>query len=109
MSLSLRSSKNFSKPRGQGRLPMELGVRISGGNDQPGTEHTFTENVSAGGARVVTSRPWKLNDRLNFATLTGSFSAAARVAYCHAVPAKGFAIGLEFLGAPQGQWVVSPA
>jgi len=88
---------------------MEVGVRISGQGNQSGTEHTFTENVSAGGARVTSSRPWKLNDRLTFATLGGSFKAAARVAYCKAVPAKGFVIGLEFMGPPTGQWVIAGA
>jgi hypothetical protein len=43
---------------------------------------------------------------LTIATLTGSFRAMARVAYCQLVPKAGFAVGLEFLE-PSGQWVVA--
>lgn len=111
MKTETRPSKGFSKPRGQTRAqtraPIELGVRISGHAGQPGIENTFTENVSAGGARVMSSRPWRLNERLIFATATGSFSAAARVVYCRPLTDEGFAVGLEFVGTPRGRWVFS--
>jgi len=85
---------------------MEVGVQISGHVQLPGTEATFTENVSPRGARVLTTRPWKINDRLMLATLTGSFRALARVTYCQLVPKGTFAVGLEFLE-PNGRWVVA--
>jgi hypothetical protein len=85
---------------------MELGVQISGHVVLPGRETTFTQNVSSRGARVLSTRPWKINDRLMIATLTGSFSALARVAYCQSVPRGAFAIGVEFLE-PNGSWVLS--
>jgi len=69
-------------------------------------ETTFTENVSPRGARVLSVRRWKQNDRLTIATLTGSFRAIARVAYCQLVPEEGFAVGLEFIE-PSGKWVVA--
>lgn len=85
---------------------MEIGVHISGHVALPGTETTFTENVSVRGVRVLSTRRWKTNDRLTIATPAGSFSAIARVAYCQAVAEAGFAIGLELLE-PNGIWVVS--
>jgi len=91
--------------RRETRVPMEVGVRISGHLSTPGTETTFTENVSSRGARIISTRRWKTNDHLTIATLTGSFQALARVAYCQATPETGFAVGVEFLR-PQGEWVV---
>jgi hypothetical protein len=85
---------------------MEVGVQISGHPALPGTESTFTENVSARGARVLSTRRWKTGDRLTIATLTGSFRAMARVAYCQLVPESGFAVGVEFVE-PTGQWVIA--
>jgi hypothetical protein len=84
---------------------MEVGVRISGHVDLPGIETTFTENVSSKGARVVTSRRWRPNDRLIVATMTGSFHSVARVAYCESIQSAGYAVGIEFLE-PDGRWVV---
>jgi hypothetical protein len=96
-------SKN---PRRETRVPMEVGVHISGNPMLPGTETTFTENVSSKGARVRSMRRWKTGDRLTIATMTGSFRSIARVAYCQASATAGFVIGLEFLE-PAGQWVVA--
>jgi hypothetical protein len=85
---------------------MEVGVHISGHIGMPGTETTFTENVSFRGARVLSVRRWYTNDRLMITTLTGSFRSVARVAYCHLVRESGFAVGLEFLE-PSGKWVIT--
>jgi hypothetical protein len=93
-------------PRRETRVPMEVGVQISGHHLLPGTETTFTENVSSRGARVLSSRRWKTNERLTIATLTGTFRSVARVAYCQPVPESGFAVGLEFLDS-SGNWVLS--
>lgn len=95
-------------PRREARIPMEVGVRIAGHPAIPGTETTFTENVSLCGARILSARRWKPEDRLTLATLTGSFSCVARVAYCESSRHAGFAVGVEFID-PQGSWVVTPA
>lgn len=87
---------------------MEVGVQITGNTALPGTEATFTSNVSSSGARVLSTRRWKINDRLTIATLTGSFRSVARVAYCQPEMHSGFVVGLEFLD-PAGNWVVTPA
>jgi PilZ domain len=106
MRLGMKALKSISNVRRETRVPMEVGVRISGHRLLPGAETTFTENVSPRGARVFTNRHWKTNERLTIATLTGSFRALARVAYCHTVPDNGFAVGLEFLD-PVGNWVMN--
>ncbi|MGH9713692.1 MAG: hypothetical protein ACRD5M_10395 [Candidatus Acidiferrales bacterium] len=93
-------------PRREPRIPMEVGVHITGHPAIPGTETTFTENVSPRGARVLSVRRWKTDDRLTITTLTGSFRSIARVAYCQFIRDSGFAVGLEFIE-PNGNWVVA--
>ncbi len=105
MPLGIGGPKSYSAVRSETRIPMEVGVHITGHGAQPGTETTFTENVSSRGARVLTIRRWKINDRIEVTTLAGSFRTVARVAYCHTVPSAGYAVGLEFVEPPQG-WVV---
>jgi hypothetical protein len=87
------------------RIPMEIPVLLDGHRRMPGTESTFTENVSARGARVVSTRRWEHGERLTFVSRTGEFRSSARVAYCEPLQGDGFAIGVEFLE-PKGRWVV---
>src|SRR5271155_442986 len=88
----------FAFHRVERRIPMEIPVLLDGHRRMPGTESTFTENVSARGARVVsTPRRWELGERLTFASRTGEFRSSARVTYCEPLHSDGFAIGVEFL------------
>lgn len=105
MPLGIGGPKTFAAVRCETRVPMEVGVNISGHGALPGTESTFTENVSSRGARVLTNRRWKINDRIELTTLAGSFRSVARVAYCHKIPQAGFAVGLEFIE-HKGSWVI---
>jgi PilZ domain-containing protein len=91
--------------RAEKRIPMEIPVLIDGHRQTPGSESTFTENVSARGARVVSVRRWGQDERLTFVSRTGEFRSSARVAYCQSLQGEGFAIGVEFLE-PKGRWVV---
>jgi hypothetical protein len=101
-----KSHKNtFAFRRIERRIPMEIPVILDGHRQMPGTESTFTENVSARGARVVSSRRWEQGEPLTFVSRTGEFRSSARVAYCQPLQGDGFAIGVEFLE-PQGRWVV---
>ena len=84
---------------------MEIPVLIDGHRQAPGSESTFTENVSARGARVVSSRRWEKGEPLTFVLRTGEFRSLARVAYCQPLHGEGYAVGVEFLD-PAGRWVV---
>ena len=95
----------FTFHRAEKRIPMEIPVFIDGHRLTPGSESTFTENVSARGARVVSTRRWEQHEKLIFGSCTGDFRSSARVAYCQPLQGEGFAIGVEFLQ-PQGRWVV---
>jgi PilZ domain len=96
---------DFSFHRADARIPMEIPVVLDGHRRVPGTESTFTENVSARGARVISVRRWEPDEQLTFLSRTGEFRSSARVAYCQPVQGDGFAIGLEFIE-PKGRWVV---
>jgi hypothetical protein len=101
-------SRVFPFNRTEHRIPMEIGVYLEGNQQAPGAESTFTENVSARGARVVSMRRWELNDKLTFASRTGEFRSSARVAYCQPLQGEGFAIGVEFIES-KGRWIVQNA
>jgi hypothetical protein len=91
--------------RAEKRIPMEIPVVLDGHRRTPGTESTFTENVSARGARVVSMRRWEQGEKLTFASRTGEFRSSARVAYCQPLHGDGYAVGVEFLET-KGRWVV---
>lgn len=95
----------FVFSRAEKRLPMEIPVVLDGHRQMPGLEATFTENVSARGARVISVRHWQKGDSLMFASRTGEFRSSARVAYCQPLHGEGYAIGVEFLDR-RGRWVV---
>ena len=98
-------TSGFPFHRAEKRIPMEIPVLIDGHRQVPGSESTFTENVSASGARVVSTRRWEQGERLTLVSRTGEFRSSARVAYCEHLQGDGFAIGVEFLE-PKGRWVV---
>jgi hypothetical protein len=102
--MALRT-RPFTYHRGEQRIPMEVPVILEGHRKLPGFESTFTENVSARGARVVSVRRWEQGESLVFASRTGEFRSSARVAYCQPLQGEGFAVGVEFLEA-KGRWVV---
>jgi hypothetical protein len=109
MAFGVRIPKTFDALRSETRIPMEVAVQVTGNSALPGTEATFTSNVSSRGARILSTRRWKINDRLTIATFSGSFRSVARVAYCQPEPQlSAFAVGVEFLNAT-GNWVVAPS
>lgn len=97
--------KSNAVERTEKRVPMAIAVQLSGHTNVQGTESTFTENVSANGARVYSVRPWRKNDKLYLASLPGGFRSLARVTYCQSLQGQGFALGLQFLERNQG-WVI---
>lgn len=89
--------------RTEDRTPMKITVDLSSLDIRTPAQEGITENVSPRGARVLTSKPWKPNDRLNVRSLLGNFRSRARVVYCVPVDAGQFAIGLQ-LFATAGNW-----
>jgi hypothetical protein len=85
------------------RTPMKVTVDLSSLDIRTPAQEGVTENISARGARVVTSRPWKPDDRLNVRSLLGNFRSRARVVYCEPVGGDLYAIGLQLFAAA-GNW-----
>lgn len=87
------------------RTPVHVTVDLSGLDIHAAAQQGITENVSARGARVVTSRPWQPNDRVTVRSLLGSLRSRARVVYCQPLEKGSFAIGLE-LFVSVGEWTL---
>src|SRR5262249_40641926 len=85
------------------RMPMKVTVDLSSLDVRTPAQEGITENVSSRGARVLTKKPWKPNDRLNVRSLLGNFRSRARVVYCVPVEGDQFAIGLQLFAAA-GNW-----
>ena len=67
------------------------------------TELTFTENISSGGARVVTGKLWSANDALVIKSMEGDLQSEATVVYRQPVREKVYAIGVKLIE-PKGNW-----
>jgi hypothetical protein len=87
------------------RAPVHVTVDLSGLDIHTVAEQGITENVSARGARVVTSKPWHPNDHVKVRSLLGSLRSRARVVYCQPLGKDSFAIGLE-LFVSVGEWTM---
>src|SRR5215470_3416700 len=85
------------------RTPLEVIVDLSSLDLRSPAQAGVTVNVSPRGARVLTGKPWKPNERLNVRSLLGNFRSRARVVYCVPVENNEFAVGLQFFAAA-GQW-----
>ena len=92
----------------QNRSPVQVAVDLSGLDVHTAAQQGVTENVSARGARVVTSKPWHPNDHITVRSLLGSLRSRARVVYCQPLGKDSFAIGLE-LFVSVGDWTLPPA
>jgi len=105
MPTAIKPPKIFSIARRDPRIPIEVEVNLAGHSLSSLRESTFTRDVSARGARVLSVRRWRKNQRLTLTALAGGFQSGARVVYCKWVPGSGFAVGLELLE-PNGKWIV---
>jgi PilZ domain len=98
-----RGPMDLVSKRTEDRTPMKVIVDLSSLDVRMPAQEGVTENVSPRGARVLTSRPWKPNDRLNVRSLLGNFRSRARVVYCVPVDNHQFAVGLQLFAAA-GKW-----
>ncbi len=80
------------------RLPIAIVVRLAKEQDQPanGAELTYTDNVSAHGARVISNRPWKTGDVAMVTSLKEEVAIRGKVVYCQKREEGRYFIGLDF-------------
>jgi len=89
----------LSKPeehRMENRIPTRVGLELSGPDDPPLYEITFTENISRHGARVLTKRRWSPNDSVLVKVPQEWSPRRARITYCQPLRGDEFATGLQF-------------
>ena len=100
---SVPVSPNPAAKRVEDRTPLEVIVDLASLDLRTPAQAGVTVNVSPRGARVLTAKPWKPNDRLNVRSLLGNFRSRAKVVYCVPTDDNQFAVGLQFFAAA-GQW-----
>jgi hypothetical protein len=83
--------------RHEDRIPLVIRVDLYSLDIRRPVQEALTENVSTHGARVMASKPWKLDDRLDVRSRLGDFRARARVAYCEPKGMGTFAVGLQLI------------
>jgi hypothetical protein len=80
------------------RLPIAIVVRLTQAQGPPanGAELTCTDNVSAHGARVVSSRPWQPGEVAQVTSLKDEITIRGKVVYCQKLPDDRYLIGMNF-------------
>jgi PilZ domain-containing protein len=80
------------------RLPIAMVVNLAPAHVQSlsGTELTYTNNVSAHGACVVSNRPWQPGETAEVTSFLDQITMRGRVVYCRKHGDEQYAIGLSF-------------
>jgi hypothetical protein len=91
------------RERRENRASAEVVVMLSGLNGVSSPEWGSTDNVSARGARILTTRSWNPNDRVLIRSVEGNLQSRGRVVYRQRLHDNLFAIGVKLL-APRGRW-----
>jgi hypothetical protein len=83
------------------RLPIVVAVRLvrSGIADGTREERTYTDNISAHGARLFSIQPWQIGEEVRVAPRNEDATNGS-VVYCQALGDGRFAMGVKFHGGP---------
>ncbi len=88
--------RKLEQRRMEARISTRVGLELSGPDEPLIYEITFTENVSLHGARVVTKRRYRPNDRILVKLPREYLPLRARITYCQPLKGDEFAMGLQF-------------
>lgn len=84
------------------RIPIIVVVRLSRpGNLVSSEEVAHTDNLSAHGARVVSSHPWCPGEQAQVALLKEERPIRGEVVYCQSVASARFCVGFRFREKPE--------
>jgi hypothetical protein len=80
------------------RIPVAIVVHLTHAQDQSsnGTELTYTDNVSAHGARVISNRPWQPGEAAQVTSLKDEITIRGIVVYCQKLPDDRYRLGMNF-------------
>ena len=94
---------NFT-PRYVGRMEKRIPIALLVHLNQPqaqspsATELTYTDNVSAHGACVVSGRPWQPGELAEVTSLKDEITLRGKVIHCQKRNDDRYRVGLTFLG-----------
>jgi len=80
------------------RVPIVIVVRLVRVHDllaEP-AESTYTDNVSAHGARVISRHPWQPGEKVLVTSAKDGTAIRGTVVYCQQLKDGGFCLGLNF-------------
>jgi hypothetical protein len=82
------------------RLPIAIVVNLAPANGHAASqaELTYTDNISAHGACVVSSRPWKPGELAEVMSLKDQIALRGKVVYCAKRSEAHYIVGLSFNG-----------
>ena len=81
------------------RLPIAIVVHLArAGKPADGAELTYTVNVSAHGARLLSNRPWQIGELVQVTSFKDQIAIRGKVAHCQKLGDRRFGIGLSFNG-----------
>jgi hypothetical protein len=80
------------------RIPIAIVVHLSRAEDQTpeSAELTFTDNISAHGACVISARRWKPGEMAEVTSLNDKIMLVGRVTYCEKRADNRYGVGLNF-------------
>jgi hypothetical protein len=102
-------NQQFMVRRTADRVDMRVTALLVGRHGKVGVETAVTENLSARGARVVSTSEWQPDETILIALPGFHFTSAARVAYSDSLGDGRFRMGLEFVVASQDLEVAAVA
>ncbi len=91
--------KALREHRRETRTPLEVALELSSLDEPFVYETAPTENVSCHGARVVTTKRWRPNERVLVRLPRSNERSHAQIAYCALLTPDRFAAGLKFFSA----------
>jgi hypothetical protein len=86
--------------RMQKRLPIAVVVRLAKEQESPanGSELTYTENVSAHGACVISNHAWQPGELAQVISFKEQIALRGKVVHCRKYSDDRYAVGLTFQG-----------
>lgn len=82
------------------RLSIAIVVQLTQVQDQPanGAELTYTENISASGACLISGRSWKLGEVVEVTSFKDQIALRGKVVHCQKRGDDHYAVGIAFQG-----------
>jgi hypothetical protein len=82
--------------RAERRMEVKMAGRLSTVGSDPAPEWVAIMNISGHGARVISSRHWRAQERVLLAETVGEQHLDAQVVYCQRLGENQYALGLKF-------------